>query len=161
MNKKPEPYQLEPWREELLARAFERLPHDYDSLSPALSALRKAFHLNLAEVLQPAINAHVAAMSDSNWRSYDQRAAFVDSATHRLGLAVSDPNTGRAAILATQVYQGSKRMGAHFTYYIRAGRDGYNLSSSSSELAPIKLQPASAEFDSWAEEFRSKPSRHR
>jgi hypothetical protein len=166
MSKKPEPYQLEPWRRELLTRAFEGLPQDYDALSPALSALREAFFTNVAKTLDPAIHKHFQSVHVETFAERKRLAGWVDRVTREHGVTTADPQTGKPGlVIAERPLSPDHRNQSHYGMVITTGRHGKYRSGISGrdiqqDLSDVHLIPAPNDIEERFYGFRpGEPSR--
>jgi hypothetical protein len=163
MSKRPEPYQLEPWRKELLARAFEGLPQDYDDLSPALSALRTAFFTNVATTLDPAIHKHFQSVQAETFAERKRLAGWVDRVTREHGVTTADPETGKPGlVIAEQPLSPENRNQSHYSMVIQTGRHKRGISGRfiQQDLSDVHLIPAPNDIEERFYGFRpGEPSR--
>jgi hypothetical protein len=89
--------QLE-WIEQ--TRAFlESLPTDYASSYPAITALRHAFHAELAKSLESRFNEKINSMRQDTYEEKHALATWANRELRLLGLAIKCPKTARPAIL--------------------------------------------------------------
>jgi hypothetical protein len=157
MSKKPEPYQLEPWRKELLTRAFEGLPQDYDALSPALSALREAFFTNVATTLDPAIHKHFESVRAETVSERKRLAEWMDRVTREHGVTTADPQTGKPGLIIAERSGYPEVDGnSYYSMFVRAGRHhtGFNRRSIKQDMSDVRLIAAPPNIDEMFEEFR-------
>jgi hypothetical protein len=155
-------YALEPWREELLERAFAGLPQDYESLSPALAALRQSFHSHLAKTLEPAIHKHFQSVQVHTFTDRKRLADWVDRVTRKLRVTTADLETGRPGlIVAERPVLPEKGDPSHFKMVIVTGRHRRGISGRliQQDLSDVPLIPAPDDIYERFERVRPDPSR--
>ena len=150
---------LEPWRQELLERAFEGLPQDYESLYPALTALRQAFHTTLAQTLEPAIHKHFQSVQPNTYTDRNRLANWVDRVTRKLGVTTADPETGRPGLIVAErpvLPTPEERHLSYFSMMIRTGRQRAGISGRliRQDLSDVPLIPAPDDIYERFEEYR-------
>ena len=153
---------LEPWREELLERAFAGLPQDYESLSPALAALRHSFHSHLAKTLEPAIHKHCQSVQVHTFTDRKRLADWVDRVTRKLGVTTADPQTGRPGLIVAERPVAPVRGDpSFFTMMITTGRHRRGISGRliQQDLSDVPLIPAPDDIYERFERVRPDPSR--
>jgi hypothetical protein len=164
MSKKPESYQLEPERLELLARAFDGLPTEYESLSSALSALRVAFHANVARTLEPAISRRASSLPSETFSDRKRAARWVDTVTRELGVTTADSKTGRPGLLVAEnaAWAGAKDL-SFYSMLVRPPRAprGIGRVEIGPRLRDLHLIPSPANIDDMFDEFRTQPRSRR
>jgi len=127
MSEDSKPYKLEPWREELLSRAFDRLPEDFESRSAAVKAIQEGLQGYIPVILHDALNKHLADTKADTFAEKRQVAEWVDRVTRELGVTVCDIKTGNPAlIMANRTLSPDQKRdsgdGSYFTLVTRTGR---------------------------------------
>jgi len=122
-----------------IARLLGELPDDYGRLRQALADWSLDFRAALAARLEPAFNQYLQSIPHQTLEQKKTLAKFVNYELSLLGLSVSCPKTGRAALLLA--HPGRHAHEGRFVLQILTEDGRRSVKTASQELPYLNLMP--------------------
>lgn len=142
-----------------LRKVLREMPDDYCLAGDIAEQLRHLFHAELAEAIQPRLNAHLKQMPQSTLPERQALATWLHGQLHdRLGLAVRCPRTSHPALLITDRVYADKdylRWRLHVTDPAGGSTKTY-LSSKLPELDLMENPPRKETFSKGSRRERGR-----
>ena len=95
------------WRDRLRQK-LSSAPTDYAGRRAALSDVSHSVRRQIAEALQPVLNAHVRTLPHETYEEKRMVASWVNRELHELGLTIRCPKTGTPSILVADLRSGDE-----------------------------------------------------